>query len=343
MAPDGIGRDHHAFQKGVGVALEDVSVLERARLPLVGVDHQILGLWAGLRDEGPLSRGRKSSPAQTAEVGPGDLVDDLRRRHREKRLPGRDVASSRDVGVPPRPVWILESGREHRSVSGHKRLRLEGLGRATGLARAPPAAWRPGFPLRLKGPTNCSSSCAMGAISHAHRHSTSVSVNSPPGGRLAWADVQAILELGEHILCSPQHAGQARADAKLAPARRFCAEHRVEGNHLPYVGDSHAHETSHPELSVRGDMAEVLLHQPQQGQHGRPRLVVALDDLPGLWFERCEVHRSSSPPIMLTDPNVGVTSAIMSPMMSLGRADMMAKQGGRTRTRYGLLVPSLTT
>ena len=34
---------------------------------------------------------------------------------------------------------------------------------------------------RSSGPTNCSSSCAMGAISQAHRHSTSVSVNSPPG------------------------------------------------------------------------------------------------------------------------------------------------------------------
>src|SRR5712691_5198122 len=145
------------------------------------------------------------------------------------------------------------------------------------------------------------------------------------------------------MICSSQYAGEARADAKLAPARRFCPEHRVEGNHLPHMGDSQAYEASHPEFSLRGDMTEVLLDQPQERQHGCPRLVIALDNFPGLWFERCEVHRSSSPPIMLTDPNVGVTSPIMSPMRSFGRADIIAKQGGRTRTRYALLVPSLTT
>src|SRR6185503_2860764 len=123
-------------------------------------------------------------------------------------------------------------------------------------------------------------------------------------------NMQTIPELGEDILCSPQHAGQARTDAKLAPARRTCAEHRVERNNLPNMGDSQPYETSHPEFSLGGDMAEGLLNEPQQGQHGRPRLVVALDNLPGLWFERCEGHRSSSPPIMFTEPNVGVTSAI---------------------------------
>src|SRR2546425_2653246 len=130
-----------------------------------------------------------------------------------------------------------------------------------------------------------------------------------------------------------QDAGQARADTQLVPARRFCTEHRVEGNHLPHMGDSHPHQAPDPELSLRGDMTEVLLDQPQERQHGCPWLVIALDNFPGLCLEGREVHRSSSPPIMLTDPNVGVMSAIMSPIKSFGRADMMAKQGGRTRTR----------
>src|SRR5207245_6510820 len=143
-------------------------------------------------------------------------------------------------------------------------------------------------------------------------------------------------------LCAPPPTPQARAHAKLAPPRGSCAEHRVEGNNLPDMGDSHSQEGSHPELSGRRDVAEILLDQPQEREHRCPWLVVAGDDFPGLWFERCEVHRSSSPPIMLTDPNVGVRSAIMSPMTSRGSADMMAKHGGRTRTRYGLLAPSLT-
>src|SRR5437773_10881481 len=132
-------------------------------------------------------------------------------------------------------------------------------------------------------------------------------------------------------MCAAQDAGQARADAKLVPARRFCAEHRVEGNHFPHMRNGRAEVAPHPEFSFRGNMAEVLLDQPQERQHGCARLVVALNNFPGSSVELCEVHRSSSPPIMLTDPKVGVKSAIMSPTTSFGRADMMAKHGGRTR------------
>src|SRR5262245_1328185 len=107
--------------------------------------------------------------------------------------------------------------------------------------------------------------------------------------------------------------------------------------------DGDAQKPSDPAFALRRDVARVFLDEPQQRQHGRPRLVVTFDNFPGLGLERCEVHRSSSPPIMLIDPNVGVRSAIMSPTRSLGSADMMAKHGGRTRTRYGVLLPSLTT
>ena len=155
--------------------------------------------------------------------------------------------------------------------------------------------------------------------------------------------MQAIRDLFQPVLRSAQHARQARADPELPPACLSCAEHRVERNDLAHVGDGHPEQAAHPELGLRRHVAGALLHEPQEGQHGCPWLVVALNDFPGLWFERCEVHRSSSPPIMLTDPNVGVRSAIMSPIRSLGRADMMAKHGGRTRTRYGLFAPSLTT
>src|SRR6266700_770197 len=108
------------------------------------------------------------------------------------------------------------------------------------------------------------------------------------------------------------------------------------------MGNRHTQKAPHPKLGFGGDITQILLDQPQERQRGRARLIIAPDDLLGLRSERSEVHRSSSPPIMLTDPNVGVTSAIMPPMSSLGRADMIAKQGGRTRTRYGLPVPSLT-
>ena len=46
---------------------------------------------------------------------------------------------------------------------------------------------------------------------------------------------------------------------------------------------------------------------------------------------------------MFTEPKVGMMSDTMSPSRSLGSADMMAKQGGRHRNRYGPPLPSLTT
>src|SRR5262249_21916573 len=109
--------------------------------------------------------------------------------------------------------------------------------------------------------------------------------------------------------------------------------HRVERDHFPDMRDCDTQQPSDPAFGLQWDVTNVRLNEPQQRQHGRPRLVVTSDDFPGLWLERCEGHRSSSPPIMLIDPNVGVRSAIMSPMRSFGKADMMAKHGGRTRTR----------
>ena len=54
-------------------------------------------------------------------------------------------------------------------------------------------------------------------------------------------------------------------------------------------------------------------------------------------------YRSSSPPIMLTDPNVGITSAIIYPSIILGRAATGGRHGGRQRRRYGRSDPSETT
>src|SRR5207249_4975079 len=107
VAPDREGSDQHALQKCMRVALEDVSILESPRFPFVGVDDQILGFRAALWDERPFSSCRKSGSAQTAKVGPRDLVDDLRRRHRE-RLPGCGVTFVCDVSVPPGSPCVLE-------------------------------------------------------------------------------------------------------------------------------------------------------------------------------------------------------------------------------------------
>ena len=130
------------------------------------------------------------------------------------------VASIGDVGVPPRPFSVPQPSREHRSVGGDEWLHGQGGSNLPFAPSAPPSASpstasRVSFP--FKGPMNCSSSCAIGAISHAHRHSTSVSVNSPSALSLQ-GQFQSLLQMREHRFCPAQHARQARADAKLAPA-----------------------------------------------------------------------------------------------------------------------------
>src|SRR5207247_11405614 len=56
VAADRERGDDHAFEQRMRIPLEDVPILEGTGLAFVGVDHQILGLWTGLRTERPLSR-----------------------------------------------------------------------------------------------------------------------------------------------------------------------------------------------------------------------------------------------------------------------------------------------
>src|SRR4029079_3237483 len=68
--------DQHAFEKTVRIALEIVSVFERARLSLVAVNgHQA---WRGLRPhERPFAAGRKSCATESSQSGVADDLDDL--------------------------------------------------------------------------------------------------------------------------------------------------------------------------------------------------------------------------------------------------------------------------
>ena len=63
-----VGRDDHALEQRMRIALEDVAVLERPRLAFVGVHDQVHRLGAVLRDERPLLRRREAGPAETAEI-----------------------------------------------------------------------------------------------------------------------------------------------------------------------------------------------------------------------------------------------------------------------------------
>ncbi len=321
VAPDGEGGDDHSFEESVGIPLQDVTILERPRLALVRVHHQILRLGAVLGNEGPLSRCGESRAAQAAEVRLSDFLDDRGGRHRE-RLLRRLVAAVLHVRVEPGPFRVFESRRENRPVGRDVGLGLAGLSSNEAFERS--AIERPDellVELRHRRDLTGAETLDFRQGQLAVRR------------RLARTDRKPLLDLVEDIVRSPEKTWKAGADPELALSRGGRAVHRVERDDLAHVGDGRSHEGADPALRLGRDPAEVFLHEPEEGKSRRAALVVALKDFFRFRFEFGEVHRSSSPPIMFTEPNVGTTSAIIPPTRSFGSADMMAKQGGRTRTR----------
>ena len=66
------------------VLVNDVAILERARLGFVGVADQIDRLLLVRLDEAPLHTARKSGATASAQPGVLHLIDDLGARHRER-------------------------------------------------------------------------------------------------------------------------------------------------------------------------------------------------------------------------------------------------------------------
>ena len=116
-------------------------------------------------------------------------------------------------------------------------------------------------------------------------------------------------------------------------------------------------EDGHVHPPAAGDFHQA---HPTVGRHRQPRVPAVVRDLdPGApggahdavpGFDRDFLvidldrshQRSHSPPIMLTEPKVGMMSASMSPITICRAPCRLNQQGGRTRTRYGVPLPSET-
>ena len=61
-----VRRDRHAFEHRMRVVTQDVAILERAGLPLVGITDEIFLALILLRHEAPLEPSRKTSAAAAA-------------------------------------------------------------------------------------------------------------------------------------------------------------------------------------------------------------------------------------------------------------------------------------
>src|SRR2546422_7339824 len=72
-------RDQSAFEQQVWPQLEDVAVLDRPRLALVGVDREH-ARGGRLQERIPLQAGWEAGAAETGKAGSLELLDDSRRR-----------------------------------------------------------------------------------------------------------------------------------------------------------------------------------------------------------------------------------------------------------------------
>jgi hypothetical protein len=105
-------RDHHALDQLVRVLVDDVAVLEGARLGLVGVDDEVNRLAAAAVDQRPLQSAAKARAAAAAQAGALDLVDDGLGLHRHGLFQGLVAAmlqEARQVVRVPRLVDVLEN------------------------------------------------------------------------------------------------------------------------------------------------------------------------------------------------------------------------------------------
>src|SRR5690606_22944057 len=100
-----MGGDDHAFDELVRVVLDDVAVLERARLGLVGVAQHVARAPVWRRHERPLDPGRETGTSPPAKARGLDLVYDLLGRHGRESLTRGVVPSVLAVEVERmRPV-----------------------------------------------------------------------------------------------------------------------------------------------------------------------------------------------------------------------------------------------
>ena len=120
LAAGGPAGDGHGLEHGEGVTLQEDPVLERARLGLVGVAHQVVGPDGLGRHRRPLPPGREGRSAPADELGVGHLPDHPCRAQGEG-LAQRPVAA---VG----PVVVQADGIHHPDPAQEDELRIAQLG-----------------------------------------------------------------------------------------------------------------------------------------------------------------------------------------------------------------------
>ena len=179
VGADRVGADDHPLDEQMRVLLHQLAVLERAGLGLVGVADEVL-VHRPLGDEGHLLAHREAGAAAAADARVEHLLQHV--------LPGPSrapcAASRSRRAASSRRAWPARGRRCSRRGGSCVPVRSPPSGASSAACRAAPrgppsrrprsARSRP----RSSGPTYSPSTDAIGAMSHAPRHSNLVTWKS---------------------------------------------------------------------------------------------------------------------------------------------------------------------
>src|SRR5262249_37302831 len=113
----------------------------------------------------------------------------------------------------------------------------------------------------------------------------------------------------ENRLRAAHRARHVVADLEVPATDGLPPELRIEGEDLLDLDARDAEVVDEPVDVGFGDVAALFLNAPQAGQHERGVGPRGEARLPRLEVRDWVLHRSPSPPIMFTDPKVGMMSA----------------------------------
>ena len=364
---EGVGRDEHALEDLVRVALNEQVVLEGGRLGLVAVDHEVGD--RVLAQHRPLAPGREAGAAPAEQAGRVDLG-----RHRlgghGQRLAQRLVAARGQVAL--QRVGVVEAQARRDDLGsvrdGHQAL------------SPPAAAARAAWASAMLGPL-ADDGLLVGLEADAAAHPDQGPVRRHGVGQRAGPEVgdqlvEALGRLPADVAVVDLHAGRAvavgqalglferedavgRGAARVDPERglgvleqlegtaehagdvgahrddvgadRLGEEHVVEGGRAPHLGRRHAAELGDLLHGLGAEPAVLLLGQVAQRDEGRAPLGVEGDERLGplgdLGVQMA--HRSTSPITGSTEEMTATASAMRPPRSKSGSACRLTKLGPR--------------
>ena len=120
--PHSVGRNGHAFQHAVRIALQHAAVHERAGIALVRVADDVLLLARRLGDRAPFEAGGVSCPAAAAQSALENRIQDVFRRHLPQNVVQGLVTLRRDVSFDALRVHDAAVGQHDGHLLGKERV-----------------------------------------------------------------------------------------------------------------------------------------------------------------------------------------------------------------------------